>query len=110
MVLFLGGRSAASDVTWRELRKPVNANRHDESGNLEGPSMSTTPPDLSRVTTEPGTANYALGHSPTEIRRLGIQAAIRPITMRLLRSLGVSPGMRILDVGLRGGRRRIACH
>jgi ubiquinone/menaquinone biosynthesis C-methylase UbiE len=49
---------------------------------------------------ESETANYALGHSPTEIRRLGIQAAIiRPITIRLLQALGVCPGMRILDVG-----------
>ena len=62
--------------------------------------MSAPPCELSRVPTEPGSANYALGHSPTEIRRLGIQAAIiRPITMRLLQGLGVSPGMRILDVG-----------
>ena len=66
--------------------------------------MSATPSELSRVTTEPGTANYALGHSPTEIRRLGIQAAIiRPITMRLLQGLGVSTGMRILDVGCGAG-------
>lgn len=62
--------------------------------------MSTTPFEPNRAMTEPETANYALGHSPTEIRRLGIQAAIiRPITMRLLHTLGVSPGMRILDVG-----------
>jgi len=66
--------------------------------------MPPTPSELSRVTTEAGTANYALGHSPTEIRRLGIQAAIlRPITMRLLQGLGVSPGMRILDVGCGAG-------
>jgi ubiquinone/menaquinone biosynthesis C-methylase UbiE len=73
--------------------------------NFEGPFMSATPSELSRLTTERGTANYALGHSPTtEIRRLGIQAAIlRPITMRLLRGLGVSPGMRILDVGCWAG-------
>ena len=41
------------------------------------------------VTTEPVTANYALGHSPAEIRRLRFQAAIlRPITMRLLQGDG----------------------
>jgi len=66
--------------------------------------MSAIPSELSRVTTESGTANYALGHSPAEIRRLGIQAAIiRPITMRLLQGLGISPGMRILDVGCGAG-------
>lgn len=65
---------------------------------------TTVPPELSRVRTEPGTANYALGHSRTEIRRLGIQAAIlRPITMRLLHAIGVCPGMRILDVGCGAG-------
>ena len=43
--------------------------------------VSGTASELNRVTTEPGTENYALGHSPTEIRRLGIQAAIiQPIT------------------------------
>ena len=67
-------------------------------------SISGTASELRRVATKPGTANYALGHSPTEIRRLGIQAAIlRPITMRLLQGLGVSPGMRILDVGCGAG-------
>jgi hypothetical protein len=41
------------------------------------------------VTTAVMTENYALGHSPAEIRRLVIQAAIlRPITMRLLHSFG----------------------
>jgi len=59
---------------------------------------------LSRVTTVPGIANYALGHSPGEIRRLGLQAALlRSITMRLLQGSGVSPGMRILDVGCGAG-------
>ena len=72
--------------------------------NFEGQFMSITPSELSRVATKPETANYVLGHSPAEIRRLGIQAAIlRPITMRLLQGLGVSPGMRILDVGCGAG-------
>jgi ubiquinone/menaquinone biosynthesis C-methylase UbiE len=48
--------------------------------------------------------NYALGHSLAEIRRLVIQAAIlRPITKRLLQSFGISPGMRVLDVGCGAG-------
>ena len=43
---------------------------------------------------------YILGHSEREIRRLMRQAAIlRPITERLLRSAGVRPGMRVLDLG-----------
>jgi hypothetical protein len=39
----------------------------DEPGNFEGPFTSATPSELSRVTTEPETTNYAVGHSPTEI-------------------------------------------
>ena len=47
---------------------------------------------------------YILGHSEREIRRLMRQAAIlRPITERLLRSAGVRPGMRVLDLGCGGG-------
>jgi 2-polyprenyl-3-methyl-5-hydroxy-6-metoxy-1,4-benzoquinol methylase len=45
-------------------------------------------------------ANYMLGHSEEEIRRLMIQAAVlRPITERLLRSTGIGWGMRVLDLG-----------
>jgi hypothetical protein len=42
---------------------------------------------LSRVTVEPETANYAMGHSPTEIRRLGIaESANLACRLRRLRS------------------------
>ena len=48
--------------------------------------------------------NYVLGHSEAEIRRLQTQAAIlRPITERLLRSAGLQPGMRVLDLGCGAG-------
>src|SRR5260370_17050552 len=67
-------------------------------------SISGTASDSREAIMKHRTTNYALGHSPTEIRRLGIQAAIlRPITMRLLQDLGVSPGMRILDIGCGAG-------
>jgi ubiquinone/menaquinone biosynthesis C-methylase UbiE len=47
---------------------------------------------------------YILGHSPEEIRRLMVQAAIlRPFTERLLRDSGVGPGMRVLDLGCGAG-------
>jgi 2-polyprenyl-3-methyl-5-hydroxy-6-metoxy-1,4-benzoquinol methylase len=43
---------------------------------------------------------YILGHSPAEIRRLMLQAALlKPITERLLREAGLAPGMRVLDLG-----------
>jgi SAM-dependent methyltransferase len=43
---------------------------------------------------------YILGHSENEIRRLMLQSAIlRPITARLLREAGITPGMRVLDLG-----------
>jgi ubiquinone/menaquinone biosynthesis C-methylase UbiE len=45
-------------------------------------------------------AVYMLGHSEVEILRLQTQAKIlRPITERLLRSAGIQPGMRVLDLG-----------
>ncbi len=47
---------------------------------------------------------YVLGHTPNEIDRLISQAKIiGPITERLLRSAGVAPGMRVLDVGCGAG-------
>src|SRR5262249_9661278 len=47
---------------------------------------------------------YILGHSDAEISRLQTQAAIlRPITERLLRKVGIRPGMRVLDLGTGAG-------
>jgi ubiquinone/menaquinone biosynthesis C-methylase UbiE len=47
---------------------------------------------------------YILGHSEREIRRLILQAGIlRPITERMLRSTGIGPGMRVLDLGCGAG-------
>ena len=49
-------------------------------------------------------ASYILGHSEAEIIRLQTQAKIlRPITERLLRSAGIRPGMRVLDLGSGAG-------
>jgi ubiquinone/menaquinone biosynthesis C-methylase UbiE len=49
-------------------------------------------------------AGYFLGHSEVEILRLQTQAKIlRPITERLLRSAGIKPGMRVLDLGTGAG-------
>ncbi|MDB5392808.1 MAG: class SAM-dependent methyltransferase [Rhodospirillales bacterium] len=43
---------------------------------------------------------YILGSTPTELKRLMLQAKIlRPITERLLREAGVRQGMRVLDLG-----------
>jgi SAM-dependent methyltransferase len=47
-----------------------------------------------------GNTTYLLGHSSPEIQRLIRQAAfIEPATERLLRSAGIAPGMRVLDLG-----------
>jgi SAM-dependent methyltransferase len=47
---------------------------------------------------------YILGHSDAELRRLAFQASIlKPITVRLLREAGISPGMRVLDIGSGSG-------
>ena len=43
---------------------------------------------------------YVLGHDPSELRRLALQAEIaQPVTQRLLLDAGLAPGMRVLDVG-----------
>lgn len=57
---------------------------------------------MSKVNEHEG--NYILGHSEDEIARLQTQATIlRPITERLLRSAGIRPGMRVLDLGSGAG-------
>ncbi len=44
--------------------------------------------------------NYVLGNSLGEQERLMLQARVlRPYTERYLRSAGIGPGMRMLDVG-----------
>jgi 2-polyprenyl-3-methyl-5-hydroxy-6-metoxy-1,4-benzoquinol methylase len=49
-------------------------------------------------------AEYLLGHSEKEIERLTRQARLlRPITERLLREIGLRPGMRVLDLGCGAG-------
>ena len=55
--------------------------------------------------TEPGGERpYVLGHSSLELQRLKAQAAlIDPITERFFRAAGISPGMRVLDVGSGAG-------
>jgi ubiquinone/menaquinone biosynthesis C-methylase UbiE len=51
---------------------------------------------MSRATT----TEYALGRSPEEYARLTLQARIlRPFTERYFRSAGLTPGMRVLDIG-----------
>ena len=48
--------------------------------------------------------DYVLGHSQREIQRLISQATmLRPVTERLLRSLKIGPGMRVLDLGCGAG-------
>jgi cyclopropane fatty-acyl-phospholipid synthase-like methyltransferase len=48
--------------------------------------------------------NYVLGHSKQELRRLMLQADnLRPITMRLLREIGLVQGMRVVDLGCGAG-------
>jgi 16S rRNA G1207 methylase RsmC len=48
--------------------------------------------------------DYVLGHSQREILRLISQAAmLRPVTERLLRSVKIGPGTRVLDLGCGAG-------
>jgi 2-polyprenyl-3-methyl-5-hydroxy-6-metoxy-1,4-benzoquinol methylase len=45
-------------------------------------------------------SHYVLGHSASELKRLDFQSKLlNPITGRLLRTAGIAPGMRVLDIG-----------
>ena len=50
-----------------------------------------------------GSPVYDLGYSDVELARLAAQARMLPITRRFLLEAGISPGMRILDVGSGAG-------
>jgi ubiquinone/menaquinone biosynthesis C-methylase UbiE len=64
----------------------------------------TADPHPKSVRSKTTEAEYMLGHSLHEIRRLMRQAAIlRPITERLLQSAGIGSGMRVLDLGCGAG-------
>lgn len=55
-------------------------------------------------------AGYALGHSEREMGRLSAQAGVaEPFTRRLLQQAGLSPGMRVLDVGSGSGDVAFLC-
>jgi ubiquinone/menaquinone biosynthesis C-methylase UbiE len=55
-------------------------------------------------------ADYALGYSDAELRRLTTQARlIDPITRRFLQDAGVSAGMRVLDIGSGAGDVAFLC-
>jgi SAM-dependent methyltransferase len=57
-----------------------------------------------------GGSGYALGHSEREIGRLSAQARIfEPFTRLMLLQAGVSPGMRVLDVGSGAGDVAFLC-
>ena len=46
------------------------------------------------------TANYVMGHTDHERRRLALQAAIlNPLTDAFLRRAGISAGMNVLELG-----------
>ena len=48
--------------------------------------------------------SYALGHSAEELERLSRQAeAFEPFTRQLFQQAGITPGMRVLDVGCGSG-------
>ena len=47
---------------------------------------------------------YALGHSDEELARLSRQAQVfEPFTRQLFQQAGISPGIRVLDVGCGSG-------
>ena len=51
-----------------------------------------------------GNTTYVLGHSDREITRLRVQARLlEPATRRFLLEAGLSPGMRVLDIGRGAG-------
>jgi 2-polyprenyl-3-methyl-5-hydroxy-6-metoxy-1,4-benzoquinol methylase len=85
------------------MRRPNEST--NEIRNKRRPVVSLIQQSLSRkeVVSVPQT-EYLLGHSEREIERLTRQACLlRPITERLLREIGLRPGMRVLDLGCGAG-------
>jgi ubiquinone/menaquinone biosynthesis C-methylase UbiE len=104
------------------LHAPVAAGTDNKNGNLAKKSdqllflLSTSShfvgkavldgdaKQKTKVMTIATQSDYALGHSQREIMRMISQAAtLRPITGRLLRSVKIGTGMRVLDLGCGAG-------
>jgi ubiquinone/menaquinone biosynthesis C-methylase UbiE len=89
-----------TDLIHKRVRKPNNggASYYDISSCKSSIRMG------SQMNWSGHTADYALGHSEPEIRRLILQAAVlRPMTERLLLAAGLAPGMQVLDLGCGAG-------
>lgn len=99
-----GSRAGTDNKNVNLVRKPTGSLLLLSTSSYFIPGLEGDSKQKTKGMTTVTQSDYALGHSQREIMRMISQAAtLRPITERLLRSMKIGPGMRVLDLGCGAG-------